>query len=98
MTTTNESERFEAFAKTLPEPVQRNIMDGKPSYTRQAFAAGLEVGLEEAAALCDWLNGEKRLIPAGCAALIRKTLKSDTDPARLERLEEKLKNIQKANK
>lgn len=27
--------------------------------------------LEEAAELCDWLNGEKRLTPAGCAAAIR---------------------------
>jgi hypothetical protein len=28
---------------------------------------------EECAKLCDWLNGEKRLTPAGCAALIRAT-------------------------
>jgi hypothetical protein len=26
---------------------------------------------EACAKLCDWLNGEKRLTPAGCAALIR---------------------------
>lgn len=26
---------------------------------------------EDCANLCDWLNGEKRLTPAGCAAAIR---------------------------
>jgi hypothetical protein len=34
----------------------------------RAFAAAER---EACAKLCDWLNGEKRLTPAGCAALIR---------------------------
>jgi hypothetical protein len=38
----------------------------------EAFAALVAAAEREACAkLCDWLNGEKRLTPAGCAALIR---------------------------
>ena len=38
----------------------------------EAFAALIRADEREACAkLCDWLHGEKRLSPAGCAAAIR---------------------------
>jgi len=38
---------------------------------KRMIAQAVEAEREACAKLCDWLNGEKRLSPAGCAAAIR---------------------------
>lgn len=53
---------------------QRTDEDCSKLVKRVAQAAWTNSGYverEECASLCDWLNGERRLTPAGCAAAIR---------------------------
>ena len=51
------------------------IDSGKYMPGRAVLDAKLDLAVamerEACAKLCDWLNGEKRLSPAGCAAAIR---------------------------
>jgi hypothetical protein len=64
------------------------VMDGDDWHIQtdlvERFAALVAAAENEACAkLCDWLNGEPRLTPAGCAAAIRARRPSTISPATL---------------
>jgi len=50
---------------------------------RAAYERGVADERAACATLCDWLNGEPRLTPAGCAAAIRARRTSTISPATL---------------
>jgi hypothetical protein len=52
--------------------------DSLDRFAALVAAKASEKEREACADLCDWLNGEKRLTPAGCAAAIRTRGNSET--------------------